>query len=146
MSGASGRAGGAGGVAAVARAGGRLDRFWIGEDRGLRQATLHGGRWSEARDLGGRLTALPAVAAWGAEPMEVFAIFDDGALWDRYWDGTTWHPWESLGGELLPGSTPAATADGPDRLDVLAEGRDGETWHRWWDGTEWVPWRTIDRR
>ena len=34
MSGASGRAGGAGGVAAVARAGGRLDRFWIGEDRG----------------------------------------------------------------------------------------------------------------
>jgi hypothetical protein len=38
--------------------------------------------------------------------MEVFAIFPDGALWDRYWDGTSWHPWESLGGSLDPAFVP----------------------------------------
>lgn len=131
------------GVAAVARSGGRLDRFWPGPDRQLLHATFKAGAWSEPEDLGGRLASVPAVAAWGDEPMEVFAIFEDGQLWDRYWDGTSWHPWESLGGELLPGSTPATVAAGPDRLDVLAEGRDGRTWQRWWDGSRWVPWQVA---
>jgi hypothetical protein len=129
------------GVAAVARPGGRLDRFWIGLDGGLRHATFQGGSWTDPEDLGGQPTSPPAVAAWGDETMEIFAIFPDGQLWDRYWDGQAWHPWESLEGELLPGSTPAAAAAGPDRLDVLAAGRDGRTWQRWWDGSRWVPWR-----
>jgi hypothetical protein len=131
------------GIAAVARPGGRLDRFWVGPDRALMHARLQDARWSDPLDLGGRLASLPAVTAWGDEPMEVFAIFDDGQLWDRYWDGTTWHPWESLGGELALGSTPAAAAIGSDRLDVLALGRDGRTWQRWWNGSEWVPWQVA---
>ncbi len=134
------------GIAAVARAGGRLDRFWVGPDRALMHARLQDGAWSDPLDLGGRLASLPAVTAWGDEPMEVFAIFDDGQLWDRYWDGTNWHPWESLGGDLLASSTPAAAASGPDRLDVLALGRDGQTWQRWWDGNEWVAWRIVESR
>ena len=32
--------------------------------------------------------------------MEVFAVMDDGELWNRYWDHTYWHQWETLGGEL----------------------------------------------
>jgi hypothetical protein len=131
------------GIAAAVRSGGRLERFWVGSDRNLLHATLLESRWSEPEDLGGRLASVPAVAAWGDEPMEVFAIFDDGQLWDRYWDGTTWHPWESLEGELAPGSTPAATAAGPERLDVMALGRDGRTWQRWWDGRRWVPWQAL---
>ena len=132
------------GVAAVARSGGRVDRFWVGPDRALRHSRLQDGAWSDPLDLGGQLASLPAVTAWGDEPMEVFAIFDDGQLWDRYWDGTNWHPWESLGGDLQAGSTPAAAAGGPDRLDVLALGRDGQTWQRWWDGREWVAWRVVE--
>ena len=57
----------------------------------------------------------------GADKSEVFAIFDDGQLWDRYWDGTSWHDWESLGGELT--GTPAASSWGDDRIDVFAPGR-----------------------
>ncbi len=72
--------------------------------------------------------------------MEVFAVMADGELWDRYWDGAAWHPWESLGGELDPSATPAASSWGADRLDVFARGADGRAWHRWWDGTRWVPW------
>jgi len=129
------------GVAAATRPGDRLELFWVGAGRGLFHASLNGGAWSAPEALGGILASVPAVTAWDDEPMEVFAIFDDGALWDRYWDGTTWHPWETLGGDLEPGSTPAATSNGPDRLDVLARGRDGRTWRRWWNGSEWVPWQ-----
>jgi sialidase-1 len=134
------------GVASVARPGGRLERFWVGPDRALIHAGFRDAAWVEPENLGGQLASLPAVTAWGDEPMEVFAIFDDGELWDRYWDGTSWHPWESLGGELQPGSTPAAAALGPDRLDVLALGRDGRTWQRWWDGSQWVPWQVVAER
>jgi sialidase-1 len=68
----------------------------------------------------------------------VFAIFDDGELYNRYWDGTYWHAWESLGGELT--GTPAASSWSADRIDVFAPGRDGRVWQRWWDGTRWVDW------
>ena len=71
--------------------------------------------------------------------MEVFAVMDDGELWNRYWDKTYWHAWELLGGELDGASTPAASSWGSDRLDVYATGRDGRMWHRWWDGTAGFP-------
>jgi hypothetical protein len=132
------------GVAAVARSDGRLDRFWVGPDRVLMHAALRDGVWAEAEDLGGQLASVPAVTTWAEEPMEVFATFDDGRLWDRYWDGSNWHPWESLDGELQPGSTPAAAAAGPDRLDLIALGRDGRTRRRWWDGRRWVPWQVAE--
>ena len=30
----------------------------------------------------------------------------DGELWNRYWDGESWHAWESLGGSLDPTGQP----------------------------------------
>ena len=74
---------------------------------------------------------------------KAFAIFPDGQLWNRYWDGSAWHPWESLGGELT--GNPAASSWGADRIDVWAPGIDGHLWHRWWDGTRWVEWEKLDR-
>jgi hypothetical protein len=54
------------------------------------------------------LASPPAATAWAPDQLEVFAVFDDGELWDRFWDGETWHPWESLGGKLALGPSPAA--------------------------------------
>jgi hypothetical protein len=34
----------------------------------------------------------------GRGQLEVFAVFPDDELWDRFWDGRSWHEWESLGG------------------------------------------------
>ncbi len=93
------------------------------------------------RVLGGTLASRPAVTAWAVDQMQVFAVFPDGELWNRYWDGASWHDWESLGGELA--GDPAASSSGPDRIDVLAPGRDGGIWHRWWDGTRWVDWEQL---
>ncbi len=99
----------------------------------------------DAESLGGELASPPTVVTWGEGEMEVFAVMADGELWNRYWDRTYWHDWESLGGELDPSATPAASSWGRDRLDVFARGADGQTWHRWWDGTQWVPWEQLDR-
>jgi sialidase-1 len=110
---------------------------------GLRHRAWVGDSLVVDEDLGGTLASAPTVVAWAENQAEVFAIFPDGQLWNRYWDGSSWHPWESLGGELDPASTPACSSWGADRLDVFARGRDGGTWHRWWDGSRWVPWERL---
>ena len=58
------------------------------------------GSGSSRNRSAGRWPSNPAATAWGVDQLEVFAVFPDGELWDRYWDGRSWHPWESLGGEL----------------------------------------------
>jgi hypothetical protein len=93
--------------------------------------------------LGGVLRTGAAAAAWGtAGETEIFAIQEDGQVWDRYWDGQSWHAWESLGGAF--GGQPAAAARDADRIDVFAIGTDGALRHRWWDGARWVDWREVD--
>jgi sialidase-1 len=97
-------------------------------------------RWTP---LGGALRNGAAAAAWGdAGETEVFALHEDGQLWDRYWDGTSWHAWESLGGAFV--GQPAAAARDADRIDVFAIGGDGVLRHRWWDGKRWVEWRDVE--
>ena len=66
--------------------------------------------------------------------MEVFAVMDDGELWNRYWDRTTGTSGSRSAASSIPTRTPAASSWGADRLDVYARGVDGRTWHRWWDG------------
>ena len=68
--------------------------------RALVHRSSSGGAWSDPESLGGTLASPPAATAWAVDQLQVFAIFDDGELWNRYWDGVRWHPWESLGGEL----------------------------------------------
>lgn len=93
-------------------------------------------------DLGGQLTSNAVAASWGEFETQVFAIHADGALWNRYWDGSSWHAWESLGGAFV--GQPAAAARAVDRIDVMAVGRDGAVHHRYWNGNEWVPWRELE--
>jgi hypothetical protein len=92
--------------------------------------------------LGGALHTGAAAAAWGTSgETEIFAIHDDGQVWDRYWDGKAWHAWESLGGAFA--GQPASAARDADRIDVFAIGADGVLRHRWWDGTHWVHWIDV---
>ena len=139
---ASDTRGAAAAVASVSWGEGRIDLFWADGGRELRHRTWTADAgWLPEESLGGRLASGPAVTAWDVGQMEVFAVFDDGELWDRYWDGTSWHAWESLGGSLR--GQPAASSWGADRLDVWAPGRDGRIWHRFWVGTRWVEWEQL---
>jgi hypothetical protein len=94
--------------------------------------------------LGGRLASSAAAASWGTHETQIFAIRDDGQVWDRYWDGESWHDWKPHGGTFAAG--PAACARDADRIDVFAVGTDGVLMHRRWDGGEqrWRPWRPVE--
>ena len=108
----------------------------MAEEAGPDQVTTH---WTT---LGGALRTGAAAAAWGdSGETEVFALHEDGQVWDRYWDGESWHQWESLGGAFS--GHPAAAARDADRIDVFAIGTDGVLRHRWWDGKRWVEWQDV---
>jgi hypothetical protein len=92
---------------------GRIDLFRVADDGTLRNRTETAARWTAEEDLGDTCASAPAVVTWAPDAMEVFAIFPDGALWDRYWDGTSWHPWASLDGSFDPSSVPAAASRPP---------------------------------
>ena len=64
-----------------------------------------------------------------------------GALWHRWWDGSSWGGWESLGGILE--SPPKAVSWSVNRLDIFAVGTDSALWHRWWDGSSWGGWESL---
>ena len=85
--------------------------------------------------LGGRLASAPAVTSWAENEMQAFAIWDDGQLWDIYWDGAAWHEWHPHGGELT--GSPAACSWGPNRIVVFARAADGQLVHAAWDGERW---------
>ena len=109
----------------------------MAQETGTHQVTRQ--RWLS---LGGALRTGAAAASWGdAGETEVFAVHDDGQVWDRYWDGKTWHASESLGGVFT--GQPAASARDADRIDLFAIGTDGVLRHRWWDGTRWVEWQDV---
>jgi hypothetical protein len=107
----------------------------------MRERSVACGSWPTPTPLGGTLASTPVATSWGVDELQVFAVFPDGQLWNRYWDGASWHPWEPMGGELV--ASVAASSWSADRIDVFAQGRDGRTWHRWWDGTRWVEWETL---
>lgn len=58
--------------------------------------------------LGGRLTAKPGAVWLGGGAYAVFVRGTDGAVWERLFSGGAWHPWRSLGGQVLPGTGPTA--------------------------------------
>ena len=85
----------------------------------------------------------PAVAAQNANSLDLFVNGTDGALYHRYWTGTTWTASTSLGGNLT--SDPAATSRAPGYIDVFMRGTDSALWSRNTtnNGTTWNAWYKI---
>ena len=125
-----------GGPAAVSWGPDRIDLFERTAERRPRPSDVRRRRAGRrVEDLGGTLASAPAVTAWAVDRMEVFAIFADGQLWDRYWDGASVAPVGVARRRARPDRRLRRIVVGPDRLDVFASGRDDRIWHRWWDGT-----------
>ena len=88
-------------------------------------------------------TLSPAVTAQNANSLDVFVRGSDGALWYKYWTGTTWTASTSLGGVLT--SAPAATSPANGAMDVFVRGSDNALW---WqnttdNGTTWSGWKGL---
>jgi hypothetical protein len=54
--------------------------------------------WSGWEDLGGIITAGPAVASWSANRLDTFVKGSDNHMWHKWWDGSAWSGWEDLAG------------------------------------------------
>jgi hypothetical protein len=74
---------------------------------------------------------------------DVFARGSDGALWHIAYNGTSWVGWESLGGQIAPGTAPTVAAWSANRLDVFAQGTDKQLWHKAWNGSKWANWEPL---
>ena len=91
--------------------------------------------------LGGAFTSPPAVVSWAPNRLDIFALGDDRAMYQKTWDGSQWLPshdgWTSLGGAFT--SPPAAVSWAPNRLDIFGLGDDRAMYQKTWDGSQWLP-------
>jgi hypothetical protein len=86
--------------------------------------------WHGWEDLGGIITAGPAVSSWAPNRLDCFVKGGNNALYHKWWDGSRWRGWENLGGRI--DGAPAAVSWGPNRIDVFARGMNNHMYHKWW--------------
>ncbi|GGK63994.1 hypothetical protein GCM10011405_09940 [Rufibacter glacialis] len=79
--------------------------------------------------------------SWGANRLDVFAKGTDNAVHHRWWNGSSWGGWESLGGIIT--SNISAVCWGPNRIDLFAKGTDNALYHKWWNGSAWGGWESL---
>jgi hypothetical protein len=77
----------------------------------------------------------------GSNSLNLFAKGTDGALWWKYWNGTSWAGWQSLGGKLT--SSPAATSPANGVIDVVVRGGDNGLWENSNYSGSWSGWTSI---
>ena len=78
-------------------------------------------------------------AGWGGGRLDVYARGSENALHHKWYDGTTWHGWENLGGPSLTSGV-GASSWGPGRLDVVGRTAGDSITQWWWNGT----WHTFN--
>jgi len=111
---------------------------------GALQFTSYGSS-STWNSLGGVCTASPAAISWGSTSrFDVFVRGSNDALWHKYSNdgGSTWSNWESLGGQLAPGTGPAVASWSAGRLDVFVQGTDGAVWQKYYQNG-WSTWHSL---
>ena len=144
---------------ACSRVPGRMDVFAIGAAGALLHATWDAAGFSEFESLGGidlpntspgPISGQVSACNCGDRRMGVFARGPAGDLLLKWWNGSAWSPFASLGSPQEPdcvypavrraapiSSAPAGCGGGTTRLDVFARGPRGDLLHSWWDGQGW---------
>ena len=155
----------AGAPSACSRERGRMDVFATGSAGALLHATWDEGGFGEFESLGGIDTAQGriepvasaiAACACGPRAMGVLTRGPGGDVLLKWWNGTRWSGFESLGAPQEPDATYPAVqravrlASAPigcglpaPRLDVFARGPRGDLLHTWWEGTGWSGFRSL---
>lgn len=79
----------------------------------------------------------------GTERQKLFAIFADGTIRSRTWNGTSWSAWlyEGLGG--LVGS-PWVTQLPSGKINLFVRTVEGKIWQKSWNGAAWSVWVHVN--
>ena len=104
-------------------------------------ANIHAFESSSTTTTG--VASSPAVTAQNANSLDLFVNGTTGALYHKYWTGTTWTASTSLGGNST--ADPAATSRAPGYIDVFTRSTDGALWstNTTNNGTSWSNWYKI---
>ncbi|MEM7128361.1 MAG: S8 family serine peptidase, partial [Chloroflexota bacterium] len=87
------------------------------------------------------ISGTPECVSWGSNRIDCFVRGGDNAMYHRWWNGSHWKGWESLGGRLT--SAPECVSWGPNRIDCFVRGEDNAMHHRWWNGSQWGGWESL---
>ncbi|RYG05633.1 MAG: hypothetical protein EOO02_03205 [Chitinophagaceae bacterium] len=131
-----------GDVAAVTPSEGTIDLYVRGSDNALWQQYFANGKWSGWFKIDGSmpLTSSPVVISHHPNHRAVFVHSKDGTIFHKKWDGSKWHPWESLG------KSPQTPNNKLSLRDVAALSEEGEIIHLFVQGDGMKFWqRTFDK-
>jgi hypothetical protein len=144
---------------------GTMDVFALGASGVLLHSPWDGKEFAEFESLGAIASnggpdspVLPPISATACGIRSI-AIATRGARGDllvKWWDGTKWTPFASLGlaaepDQLYPAvkvpvplsGAPVCAGGGSTRLDVFARGQRGDLLHKWWDGKDWTGFESV---
>ena len=145
----------------------RVHVFAAGHGGSLLHAVWDGEAWGEFESLGAPmlgdsegsrpyLLSGPVSCCSAGDQIAVFIRGPVGDLLMKWWDGTQWNQFESLGSprdydSIYPAVTvpvpltghPTACSWGPSRLDVFARGSHGDMLHRSWNGNQWGQFESL---
>jgi hypothetical protein len=82
------------------------------------------------------LQGSPAAGINGLNPIDIFAIAEDGNLYHAWFISNKWNGMENLGGNGFVGS-PSLVLHGPSNLEVFCIGTDGNLYHKNWTAGSW---------
>ena len=142
---------------------GTMDVFALGASGNLLHSPWDGKEFAEFESLGAAVTdggapVVPpiSVTACGVRSMAVATRGPRGDLLVKWWDGTKWSPFASLGlgaepDQLYPAvkvpvplsGPPVCAGGGSTRLDVFARGQRGDLLHKWWNGKDWTAFESV---
>jgi hypothetical protein len=110
--------------------------------------------WTDWTQFGGIFTSGLGANSYlnntsGTPIVEVVGRGQDGLTgWQKFFNGTSWGDWTSIGGGLTSSlATTFFTTDGTlktVRFDAFARGQDNAMWHAWGQATSWTSWEWLD--
>lgn len=123
-----------------------LEAVSIAEDGTLRHDRDDGASWSRnapawSRMGGGFGDDPPTIVQWAPDRLAMMAVTPSGALRYRFWNGSTWSAWTTLGTGFR--GRVAAVGWGRNRLQLLARGVDDVLYEYAWDGAAWSGWSAL---
>jgi hypothetical protein len=120
-------------------------RYFVHVEAGIKVHALNcvlDGSWTWEQLEANPIDGAPAAVSWGPDRIDVFVRGTDGALYQKFWNGTAWSGYVPLGGVL--NASPAACSWAPGRLDVFGRGTDNALHQQTWTGSQWTGWRGLD--
>ena len=120
------------GVSADGSGGNRLDVVARAPNGSVFHVYDINGTWG-TEDFGGVIKGDPDFSSWGPGNYDVWVRDMNDQLEHRWWNGTSWSPWEFAGTSQKLYSSPSAVAVAPGRIDVAGLNSDGSLAYWYWE-------------